>query len=461
MLTSVLVEIALILLLILANGFFAASEIAIVSARKGRLEHQSQDGRRGAGVAIELAESPNRFLATVQVGITLISTFAAAFGGASIARILESVLQTFPSLAPYAGSIALGVVVLGISYVSLILGELVPKRLALQNAEGIASFVAPAMRLLSRLASPIVGFLTFSTEAVLRLLGRHNVTETPITEDDIMALVREGAEGGALEAAEESLIGNVFSFTERTVRSLMTPRTQIMAVDIDTLFPEVLRVVVDSGHSRIAVYQDTIDRIVGILHASDLLPLWGRLDIDDLRPLLRQPIYVLENQRAVVAFEQLKQQHSELAIVLDEYGQVAGLITMADLIEEVVGEINQYDQREHAIMRREDGSFLADGLLPFVEAQEQLDMPPLAEVARPRDFETLAGFVLALFGRIPSMGDTVRWRGYTFEVVDMDERRIDKVLIVPPPSDSGSRTKAVLASGAVLPPPIDRDRPQK
>jgi putative hemolysin len=459
MLTSVLVEIALILILILANGFFAASEIAIVSARKGRLEQQSQAGRRGAAAALALAESPNRFLATVQVGITLISTFAAAFGGASIARILETVLQGFPGVAPYASSIALGIVVVGISYVSLIVGELVPKRLALQNAEGIASFVAPAMRLLSRLASPIVGFLTISSETVLRLLGRHNVAETPITEDDIMALVREGAEGGALEAAEESLIGNVFSFTERTVRSLMTPRTQIEAVDVDTPFPEVLHVVIDSGHSRIPVYQDTIDQIVGILNAKDLLPVWGQLDIPDLRPLLRQPIYVLESQRAVVAFEQLKQQRSELAIVLDEYGQIAGLISIADLVEEVVGQIDQYDQGDQPIVRREDGSYLVDGLLPFVEAQEQLDMPPLAEVVRTRDYETLAGFVLELFGRIPAVGDAVRWRGYTFEVVDMDERRIDKVLIMPPPADADARTKALLASGAVLPPPVDREQP--
>ncbi|MDQ2996069.1 MAG: hemolysin family protein, partial [Chloroflexota bacterium] len=366
MLGSVLVEIALILILILANGFFAASEIAIVSARKGRLEQQIQAGKHGAQTALELAEHPDRFLATVQVGITLISTFAAAFGGASIARILETVLLGYPTLAPYASSIALGVVVVGISYVSLILGELVPKRLALQNAEGIASAVAPIMRRLARIGSPVVSFLTISAQAVLRLLRRHNVAELPITEDDIMALVREGAQGGMLEATEERLIGNVFGFTDRTVRSLMTPRTQLVALPLDLRFADMLRVVTESGYSRIPVYQETIDQIVGIVSIKDQLGVWGQTEIADLRSLLHAPIYLLESQRAVVAFQQLKQQQSALAIVLDEYGQVAGLITIADIIEEVVGPIDdQHAQRDQAIARRDDGSYLVDGLLPF------------------------------------------------------------------------------------------------
>jgi putative hemolysin len=455
MLSSVLVEIALILVLILANGFFAASEIAIVSARRGRLEQQAEAGRAGAQAALELSASPNRFLATVQVGITLISTFAAAFGGASIARVLASALQSYPAVAPYASSIALSIVVVGISYVSLILGELVPKRLALQNAEGIASSVAPIMRLLSRLAGPFVGFLTISTEMVLRLLGRHNVAETPITEGDIMALVREGTAGGALEAAEENLIGNVFSFTERTVRSLMTARTQIVAVAVDQPLADVLRVVIDSGYSRIPVYRDTIDQVAGILYAKDLLPFWGQPAVADLHKLLRPPTYLLESQRAVVAFQLLKQEHSALALVLDEFGQVAGLITIEDMLEEVVGEIHdEYDdQIEQAITRREDGSYLVDGLLPFVDLQERLALPTLTGEVRSRDFETVAGFVLALLGHIPSAGSAVDWQGYTFEVIDMDGRRIDKLLIAPPPDDVAARTDAVLASGALLPPP--------
>jgi putative hemolysin len=430
MLASVLIEIALILVLILANGFFAASEIAIVSARKGRLEQQLQAGKHGAQTALELAEHPDRFLATVQVGITLISTFAAAFGGASIARILEVVLLGYPLLAPYASSIALAVVVVGISYVSLILGELVPKRLALQNAEGIASAVAPIMRRLAQVGSPVVSFLTTSAQAVLRLLGRHNVAELPVTEDDIIALVREGTQVGALEATEERLIRNVFGFTDRTVRSLMTPRTQLVALPLDMPFVDMLQAVTESGYSRIPVYRETIDQIVGILSIKDLLRVWGQIEIADLRPLLHPPIYLLESQRAGVAFQQLKQQQSALAIVLDEYGQVAGLITTADMIEEVVGPIDdQHVQREQAIIRRDDGSYLVDGLLPFVDLQQQLELAALTVEANSRDFETVAGFVLALFGRIPLVGESVDWLGYRLEVVDMDGRRIDKVLI--------------------------------
>lgn len=289
------------------------------------------------------------------------------------------------------------------------------------------------MRRLARLGSPVVSFLTISAQAVLRLLGRHNVAELPITEDDVMALVREGAQGGALEASEERLISNVFDFTDRTVRSLMTPRTQLVAIDINMPFADVLRIVTDSGYSRIPVYEETIDQIIGILSIKQLLRAWGQPEIADLRSLLYAPIYVLESQRAVVAFQQLNQQQSALAIVLDEYGQVAGVITIADLIEEVVGPIDdQHIQREQAIVRREDGSYLVDGLLPFVDLQELPDLAGLAVSGQPRDFETVAGFVLALFGRLPSVSESIDWLGYRLEIIDMDGRRIDKVLIRPP-----------------------------
>jgi len=242
----------------------------------------------------------------------------------------------------------------------------------------------------------------------------------------------------------------------------MTPRPRIVAVAVDLPLADVLRVVIASGYSRIPVYQDTIDQVIGILYAKDLLPFWGQPELDNLRPLLRRPTYVLESQRAVVAFQQLKQQRSALSIVLDEFGQVAGLITIEDMLEEVVGEIHdEYDQVDQAITRRDDGSYLVDGLLPFVDLQERIGLPTLADEARSRDFETLAGFALALLGHIPSVGDTVHWHGYTFEVIDMDGRRIDKLLIVLPPSDAEARTTAVLASGALLPPPLADERAPK
>lgn len=433
MIGDLLFEIIIIFVLLLANGFFAASEIAVVSARKGRLEQQAQAGQRGAAAALKLAEDPNRFLSTVQVGITLIGTFAAAFGGATLAELLETALTDIPTLAPYAGTIALGVVVLAITYLSLIVGELVPKRLALQNAEAMASFVAPSMRGLARLANPVVSFLTFSTELILRLLGRHNVPESPITEDDIMALVREGTSDGTVEAAEEDLINNVFAFTDRLVRSLMTPRTQIVGIERDTPLPELLKIVTESGYSRLPVFEDSLDQVIGILNVKDLLRVWGTSEAVNLRSLLRPPCYVIESQRAVVAFQQITQSNNALALVLDEYGQVAGLITLEDMLEELVGEIaDEYDESEASIVQREDGSYLVDGLLPLSDLEEQLNIPEVEKLGREYSFETTAGLLLILLGHIPTPGESARWQGYTFEVVDMDEHRIDKILILPP-----------------------------
>src|SRR5215213_1805947 len=316
---GILAEVVLIFLLIVGNGVFAAAEIAVVSARKGRLEQEAELGRHGARVALELGDNPNHFLSTVQVGITLISTLAAAFGGASIAEVLADALRTIPALDPYAAPLALGAVVLIISYVSLILGELVPKRIALQNAEGIAIRLAPLMHGLGRFTSPVVRFLTFSSELVLRLLGRHNMEETPITEDDVMALVREGTAGGTLEAAEADLISSVFAFTERTVRSLMTPRTQVVAIEVSRRLTEVMGVVTESGYSRLPVFRETLDNVIGMVYARDLLRAVGLSPTPSIETLMRPPIYIPETQRAVAAFQQLKHQRSALAIVLDEY----------------------------------------------------------------------------------------------------------------------------------------------
>jgi putative hemolysin len=341
-----------------------------------------------------------------------------------------------------------------ISYLSLIIGELVPKRLALQSAEGIAIRLAPFMRFLGRLTGPIVRFLTASTELVLRLLGRHNVEETPITEDDVMALVREGTADGTLEAAEADFISSVFTFTDRTVRSLMTPRTRVVAVEIHRPFAEVVDVVIESPYSRIPVYDRTLDRVIGVLHARDVLKAIKQSPPPDLPTLMRPPLYVPESQRAVVVFQRLKQQHTSLAIVVDEYGQTAGIITMEDLLEELVGDItSETDIADVAIVRRDDGTYLVDGFLPFVDLQEQLNLPSAEAVTDAHDFETVAGFVIAMLGRIPASGDKVEWEHYTFEVVDMDGPRLDKVLLRPPTVEPHEQTKGILASDAVTPPP--------
>ncbi|MBC8161820.1 MAG: HlyC/CorC family transporter [Roseiflexaceae bacterium] len=446
------IEVILIVILIIANGFFAASEIAIVSSRKNRLAQRAEDGDRGAAKALQLAEHPNRFLSTVQVGITIISTLAAAFGGQRFAGLLAEQLRLIDGLAPYADGLALFLVVLALSYFSLIIGELVPKRLALQGAENVAQTVAPAMLMLSRLAAPVVWFLTFSTDVVLRLLGRGNAIEEPITEDDVIALVREGAEEGTVEASEQEFINSVFSFTDRIVRSLMTPRTQVVAVEINTSIEDVVQAITGSGYSRIPVYDETLDKVIGILHAKDLLRDWGMTAPIDLRQLLRVPLYLLESQRALVAFQQLKQSRSALAMVLDEYGQVAGVLSMEDMLEELVGDLqDEYDDAEETIIRRDDGTYLVDGLLTFSHAVDRLALS-VSDQDHDGDFETFAGFLLSLMGRIPTAGEKITWHGYVFEVMDMDGRRIDKILVRPPTLSSSAQTEAVLASGVASPP---------
>jgi putative hemolysin len=373
------------------------------------------------------------------------------FGGAGLSEALQEWLASVPALAPYAAAMAPVLVALLISYLSLILGELAPKRLALQNAEGMAVAVAPLMRWLARAASPVVSFLTFSTELVLRLLGRRNVAEQPVTEDDIMALVREGAAEGTVEDAEKDLIRNVFTFTDRAVRSAMTPRTQIVAVDIETPVPEVLALITESGYSRFPVYHESLDHIVGILYVKDLLQSWAAPTTVDLRTLLRPPLHVLESQRASAVFQVLKERRSAMALVLDEYGQVAGVVTLEDLLEELVGDISdEYDDADEALVRLEDGSYLVDGLMPFGDAQERLQLPAAAgELLREHGFETLAGFMLALLGRIPGVGDMARWEGFTFQVMDMDGRRIDKIQVRPPQSLGVEQTQGVLATAAL------------
>ena len=433
---SSVIEIVIIIILIIANGFFAASEIAVVSARKGRLEQHAADGSAGARAALKLAEHPSRFLSTVQVGITVFGTFAAVFGGAGLSERIAASVSGIAPLAPYAETIGAVVVALGISYLSLIIGELVPKRLALQHAESIAASVAPAMTRLARVAGPIVSFLTFSTELVLRMLGRKTVVEASVTEQDIIALSREGTAGGTVAASEHELITNVFTFTDRVIRSIMTPRTQIVAVEDTTPVAEVLRIFNESGYSRLPVYADSLDHVVGMLYVKDVLPAFITAQSITIRDVMRPAVFILESQRAAAAFQQLKQRRSALAVVLDEYGQVAGVISMEDMIEELVGDIaDETDEVDEAFVQRDDGTYLVAGLMPFAAFLERLPVPGVVTLAREHGFETFAGFILALLGHIPVVGEIVRWHGFTFEVVDMDGRRIDRVLITRPPPD--------------------------
>jgi putative hemolysin len=431
MLTELSTELLIIFVLILANGFFAGSEIAIVSARRGRLEAAAQSGSTGAKQAIALAESPDRFLATVQIAITLIGTFSAAFGGAKLGDLLAARLATFPALAEYASSIALGIIVIFITYFSLVLGELVPKQLALQHAERYATLVSPVLSFLSLIGRPLVAMLSRSVNLVLRLLGQHQTGENPITSEDIEYLVREGKASGTVEAGEAQFIHRVFRFTDRPVRAVMVPRSEIVAADVQLPLVDMAELFIESGYSRLPVYEGSLDHVLGILHAKDLMRFITHPEIEvNIRHLLRPAPMVLRNDHVDDMMARFRRTATHIALVMDEYGQVAGLVTMEDLLEELVGEIrDEYDEaEEQPFVRREDGSWLVNGLEAFDTVQERLGLPdvPLEDRA---DFTTLAGLILYLFKGLPTTGETVMFGDFVLEVVDMDGKRIDKVLV--------------------------------
>ncbi len=431
----IVLEIAILFVLIIANGFFSGSEIAIVSARRGRLEQQAQQGSQAAKQALDLAENPDRFLATVQVGINLIATLAGAFGAARLSEPLAAWLSTLPVIAPYAGTIAFAVLVLLITYFTLVLGELVPKRIGLRYAERVATFAAPFMVWLAKAARPIIAVLTFSVGLVLRALGQNRAEEAPVTEEDILHLTREGTSVGTVESEEAQLIQRVFRFSDRLVRDVMTPRTSIVAADIHMPLDEILEMFDSSGYSRLPVYDGDLDNIAGVLYAKDLLRVRSQANVD-VRKLLHPPTFVLPHQHVNDILTTFRQQGTHLGLVVDEYGQIDGLVTLEDVLEELVGEIRDEfdvaeDVGEGTLVRRPDGSWLADGILHFDAVAERLGIPP-APASEASDYTTLAGFMLQRLQRIPRTGDTVEVEGFRLEVVDMDGRRIDKVLIRPP-----------------------------
>ncbi|GHO45226.1 hemolysin family protein [Ktedonospora formicarum] len=423
------VEVLIIFILILANGFFAASEIAVVSARRGRLQQQADAGKASAQQALKLSEDPERFLATVQIGITLISTLSAAYGGASISAILSAWLRPLPYVGPYADTISLVLVVILITYFSLLIGELVPKRIALQSAERIANAAAPFMTRLSVIAGPIVGFLTFSANIILRLIGQYKPHKQEITEEDIVYLAREGAVSGTVESNEEEFISRIFRFSDRAVNTVMIPRTEIVAIEVGTPLDQVIETFLSSGYTRLPLYEETLDNIVGVLYAKDLLRKRSEDEQPDLVKLARPPFFIFEYQYVDDLLNVFRRKGVHLAIVIDEYSQVTGLVTLEDVLEELVGEIqDEYDEPEEVdFTQREDGSWLINAMVDQQRAREKLDMPQAPEESH-LSYKTLAGMILAHMGRIPAVGDKTEIDGYTFEIVDMDGRRIDKVL---------------------------------
>ena len=422
-------QLVIILVLILLNGVLAMSETAVISARKARLRQAAESGDRRAAAALALATSPTRFLATIQIGITLIGIFAGAFGQATLARTLATYLAKIRAIAQYADAIAIAIVVLGVTYLSLVIGELVPKRLALNNAERIASWVAGPMKALGAISRPFVWFLSLSTDAVLKLLGIKPSDARDVTSEEIEVLIDQGTELGIFEESEQDMLESVLRLDERRVDAFMTPRTQIRWLDLEDAEDELREVLLDAQHSRIPVIEGDADNVLGILYAKDLVVRQLKGEPFDVRATLRPVLFVPESMSTLRVLELFKMEGNHIALVTDEYGSVQGMVTDMDILEAIVGAIPaEGEPEEPGIAARDDGSWLVDGMLRVDRLWELLDLEGEMDTAY-RGYQTVSGFVMTELEGIPTEGEHFIWRDIRFEVMDMDGRRIDKVLV--------------------------------
>jgi len=421
-------ELLFIAFLIAMNNLLAMTEAALLAVRKARLQQRVNEGDKKAEIVLKLVENPNQFLSVIQIGITLIDVLTGAVTGATVAIMLARLFENIPYLAPYSENIGLALGVLIITYFSIILGELVPKRLAIQNPEKVASRFAQPMLLFTKLLAPVVRFLSFSTNLVLRLIGIRPSIEPPVTEEEIHVLLDQGTQAGVFEEAEQDMVAGVFRLNDRRVYSLMTPRTEILWLDVRDTTDEILAKLAEGPYSRFPVCQGSLDNVLGIVKARELLTRSLAGEPIHLKECLSPALFIPETTFASRALEVFKESNKELVLVIDEFGGVTGLLTINDVLEEIVGDI---EVGEPQVTQRQDGSWLLDGMLDIDEFKELFH---LGLLPNEDDYETLAGFVMTSLGRIPQSADRFEWEGLRFEVVDMDARRVDKVLVTTLPA---------------------------
>jgi putative hemolysin len=422
-------EIIIIIFLIFLNGIFSMSEMAVVSARKYRLEQEAEKGNKGAIKALELSDNPNRFLSTVQIGITLIGILSGAFGGATISEEIGLEIAKIPQLAPYSEGIGVAIVVLVITYLSLVFGELVPKRLALSNAEKIAAAISGLMQAISKITTPIVALLSVSTDLILRILGVRNISGDDVTEEDLKSILDQGTISGIFEETEQDMVEGIFRLGDRNINAFMTPRTETIFLDIDAPYEEIQQKITEHLFSRFPVIQDSPDNVIGIVQSRDLLLQRIEGEKYDIQAVMEKPLFIPESTSALDVLQDLRTTGIELAVIIDEYGGVLGVVSMNDIIEAIVGDVAEpTGVQEKDAIQREDGSWLFDGMIHFDEVKEHLNISELPDEEE-GDYETLSGLIMSQLGRIPTSGDYFDWGDYRFEVVDMDGRRVDKVMV--------------------------------
>jgi putative hemolysin len=421
----------IVLILIVLNGLLSMSELAIVSARTSRLQQRAEAGNRGARAAIDLADHPSRFLSTVQIGITLIGVVNGAFGGATLSGPLADQLARIPGLERYSSQVATLVVVVLITYLSLVIGELVPKRIALQQAESVASLMAPAMVVLSRVSGPVVAFLSWSGDRVLRVLGIKPSTEPEITAEEIELLIKQGNEAGVFRDSERQMVEGVFDIGDRSAGELMTPRHRIEFLNLANPEEDNRRIMAESPHNFYPVCDGSTDNVVGIVATREL---WRRQLNGEptlIREAMAPALFVPEVAAIPGVMDQMRHSRSAMAIVVDEYGGIEGLLTFNDVLSDVVGEIDDpHRTNVKGGVRRDDGSWLFDGEFPAHELREVLDIGSLPGEDEGR-YETIGGFVMDQLGHIPNAAEGFNWGDFRYEVMDMDGNRIDKVMVSP------------------------------
>lgn len=421
-----------VLFLIILNGFLAMAEIAIVSARKSKLQHLINEGDKKTQLALDLANTPNKFLSTVQVGITLIAVFAGAFGEATIAGNLSKYIDTIPLLNPYSDSLSFLIVVILITYLSIVIGELVPKRIALSNPEKIASFVAKPMNILSSITAPIVSLLTYSTDWILKIFRLKPSLDKGISEDEIRLLIQEGARIGIFNIAEKDIVERTFLLSDKKVSTLMTPRKDIVWFNINSSFKVIQNKISKHAYSNYPVCNDSLDKVVGVVRTESILIDFLKKEKINIKYFLQKPLYIPESADGLKLLEMFKKTGIHMALVIDEYANIQGLISLSDIVSAIVGDVPTFGELEETgFKKRNDGTWLIDGLLSTDDFKQLFNIKKLSG-DRSGTYQTIGGFVMYRFGHIPVPGDKIKWEDYYFEVIDMDGNRIDKILVIPP-----------------------------
>ena len=420
-----LTEILIVVALTIVNGLLAMSELAVVSSRTARLKVLSDQGSKGAATAMRLAEDPGRFLSTVQIGITLVGVLSGAFSGATLGARLSEWLGTHGFSQSMSDTLGVGIVVVAITYLSLILGELVPKQVALRDPERVAARVAPAMSLLSKIGAPVVFLLDVSGKAVLRLLGQKGESEEKVTEEEVRTIIAEAETAGVLERDEREMIAGVMRLADRSARALMTPRREVEVIDLEDSAEEIRQRLRATRRSRLPVQDGEADSIIGVIVVKDLIEFLQAGDTRDLRALVQEAPIVMDTADSLHVLREIRSSRVHMALVFDEYGHFEGIITPGDVLEAIIGAFQEEEEDEPAIVTRADGSYLVAGWMQVDEFSHELGIP----IPRDADFQTVAGFILAEMNHLPNVGESFDKGHWRFEVVDLDGRRIDKVLV--------------------------------